>query len=111
MRLYTLTGASGVTNEEHGSFEVDPETGILEVPEALGLVLHATHINGKAAWETDAERSTRIASEDLARRQDPATLLAAVEALTQKVAEPAPEPVKEPARKQTPARKTAAKRS
>lgn len=81
MRLYTLLDASSVHDEDHGSFDVDPETGAVEVPQELGLLLHRTHIGGRKAWEDDAERSTRLAEEDLARRKDPATLLAAVEAL------------------------------
>ena len=74
MRLYTLTGAASVSNDEHGTFEVDPETGAVEVPEALGRILHGTCFGGRRVWEDDAERSQRLVAEDLERRRDPAVL-------------------------------------
>lgn len=116
MRLYTLTGATSVSNEDHGTFDVDPKTGAIEVPEALGRILHNVFLAGKRAWEDDVERAKRLADEELARRKDPATLLAAVEALTEKVAgggdsgssEPAPAaPAKKAAVKKAPAKKAA----
>lgn len=74
MRLYTLTGAQSVTNEDHGTFDVDPATGAVEVPDALGRILHGTYFGGRRVWEDDAERSARLAAEDLERRRDPAVL-------------------------------------
>jgi len=78
MRLYSRFGATQVSNEDFGDFDVDPDSGAVEVPPALGALLHNQHINGLRAWEDDAERTARLTAEELARRKDPATLLAAV---------------------------------
>lgn len=82
MRLYTRLGASSVVHEDD-TFDVD-ENGAVEVPEPLGQRLHATHIDGKQAWETETERHTRLVAAEIERRRDPATLLAAVESLAEK---------------------------
>lgn len=74
MRLYTLQDASSVQHEHHGSFDVDPETGGVEVPHELGEHLHATHIHGKPAWETEAERHARLVNAEIERRRDPASM-------------------------------------
>lgn len=92
MRLYSRTDAAVV---EHGGTRYEPsEDGSFELPEELGLQLHAFHIGGKPMWETDIERQQRLISEELERRKDPATLLEAVEQLVKaaqatKEAEPA----------------------
>lgn len=96
MRLHSRLGASSVQHEQFGCFDVDAD-GVVDVPEPLGHILHSTHIGGQQAWETDAELAARLAAEDLARRKDPATLLAALEALTAKVATQQP-PARKPAR-------------
>lgn len=73
MKLYTLLNAAGVVDEDFGEFEVDAD-GSIEVPEDLGARLHAAHIGGQKAWETEAERHARLKTEDLERRRDPAAL-------------------------------------
>ena len=83
MILYTLIGHSFISDPEFGDFEL--EDGQVEVPEELGRRLHSTHIEGKPVWETSGERHERLVREEDARRRDPASLLAAVEALTAKV--------------------------
>lgn len=80
MRLYSRTGAASVQHEEHGSFDVDPDSGAVEVPDELGELLQRQHFAGQRAWENDAERSTRLADEDLARRRDPGALYDLLEA-------------------------------
>lgn len=80
MRLYTLTGATQVDDPVHGSFEAGAE-GAFEFPNELSARLHAFHVGGEKAWETDAERADRLQAEQLERMRDPATLLAAVQAL------------------------------
>lgn len=73
MRLYTLTGATRVDDPEHGSFTAD-DNGAFEFPNDLSAHLHSHHIDGKPAWETDAERDVRLHAEELERLRDPATL-------------------------------------
>lgn len=85
MRIYTLNGTGAISDEEHGQFEVAAD-GSVEVPHALGERLCAIHIGGKPAWETEGERSARLEREHEEHRRDPATLLAAVEALQAQVA-------------------------
>ena len=80
MRLYSRTGQTVLNDPEYGTFEVDPNGGF-EFPEDLGERVHAFHIGGKPAWETDVERQRRLAQEELDRRRDPATLMDAVQQL------------------------------
>jgi len=80
MRLYTRTGATALDHPEHGHFDADPQ-GAFDLPDELADHLHAFHIAGRPAWETDIERQRRLISEELERRKDPATLLSAVEQL------------------------------
>lgn len=77
MRLYTRTGATQVADPEFGTFSADAN-GAFEFPDDVSDRLHSFHMNGKQAWETDAEREKRLMSEELERFRDPATLLAAV---------------------------------
>ena len=85
MRLYSRLGASSVSSEEHGSFDVDDD-GAVDVPEPLGQHLHATHVNGAKAWETEAERHNRLVQAEIARRKDPEALLSVVESMAEKQA-------------------------
>lgn len=73
MRLYSLQGAESVQHEDE-SYDVDPETGAIEVPHDLGVHLHGLHIAGQKAWETDAERHDRIVAAELELRRDPASM-------------------------------------
>jgi hypothetical protein len=74
MRLYTTTTAASVGNDDHGVFTVDPATSAVEVPDEYGAFLNTLHVDGHKAWETDAERHDRLATEDLERRRDPAAI-------------------------------------
>lgn len=78
MRLYTLTGATQVDDPQYGRFTVNDSGAFDGLPEALANRLHSFHLNGKPAWEDDAERERRIVAEELDRMRDPATLLAAI---------------------------------
>jgi len=70
MRLYTKTGATQVDDPQYGTFTPD-DNGAFEFPDPLGAKLH-----GRPEWETEDVRATRIATEELDRLRDPATLLA-----------------------------------
>ena len=80
MRLYSRTGAGTVQNDDYGSYDTDPDTGLVEVPDEFGHILHRQHIDGQRAWENDAERAGRLKAEDVARRSDPAALYDLVDA-------------------------------
>ncbi|WP_155589809.1 hypothetical protein [Streptomyces cavernae] len=108
MRLYTRTGATAVDDPEYGNFQADDEGGF-DLPDPLANRLHGFHINGRPAWETDLERQNRLIAEEIERRKDPATLLAAVQQLVaaaQSLPQAAAEPPATPA-KRTPKRATA----
>jgi len=80
MRLYTRTGATALDDPEYGHFDAD-EQGGFDVPEEFGERLRRFHAGKQPLWETDIERQNRLMQEELDRRQDPATLLSAVEQL------------------------------
>lgn len=96
MRLYSRAGQTVLNDPEYGTFEVDPNGGF-EFPEDLGERVHAFHIGGKPAWETDVERQRRLAQEELDRRRDPATLMDAVQQLVNAAAAVAPTAPQAPA--------------
>jgi hypothetical protein len=77
MRLYTKTGASQVDDPEFGSFKADANGAFDGLPDAMYAKLH-----GRPGWENDQERELRMASEELERFRDPASLLAAVKELS-----------------------------
>lgn len=70
MKLYSLTGTGAVSTGE-GQFKPDKE-GAFDFPEALGRTLLSTHLSGEPAWETDGERSVRLADEQMEKLRDPA---------------------------------------
>lgn len=76
MLLYSKFGGT-VVDAPEGHFEAGPDGGFA-LPAALHQRLHAAHVNGKRMWEDEIERGERLHLEDLARRQDPATLYASV---------------------------------
>lgn len=80
MKLYSTDGATAVDDPELGLFPAD-EHGAIDVPIELYERLHGVHIAGRKLWESEDERHDRLEAEELARRKDPATLLAAVESL------------------------------
>ena len=82
MRLYTRTGVTAIDDPEFGHFEAGDQGGF-DFPEELSVRLHRFHDGGRPAWESDVERQQRLIHEELERRKDPATLLAAVEQLVQ----------------------------
>lgn len=115
MRLYSRTGASALDDPEYGHFEAGPGGGF-DLPDDLSDRLHSFHLAGQPMWETDVERQHRLIAEEAARRQDPATLLAAVEQLvsaakaTEQDAEPEPDkPAAKKLARRTPAAKPGAK--
>lgn len=77
MRLYTKTGASQVDDPEFGSFKADANGAFDGLPDAMYAKLH-----GRPGWENDQERELRMASEELEKFRDPASLLAAVKELS-----------------------------
>lgn len=88
MKLYTRRDASSVIVGDD-TYPVGDD-GTVEVPEDLGRRLRDTHVGGVKAWEDETERHARLLAEESERRKDPATLLAAVEALAAQVATPRP---------------------
>jgi hypothetical protein len=78
MRLYTRTGATTLDDPEYGHFDASPD-GAFDLPEELSDRLNGFHVGGRPMWESDIERQRRLVSEEMERRKDPATLLAAVE--------------------------------
>lgn len=89
MRLYTRTGATALDDAQFGHFDAGPD-GCFDVPEEFGEHLRRFHLSGRPAWETDIERQARLVAEELERRKDPATLLAAVEQIVAAAAAVAP---------------------
>ena len=61
MRLYSLAGATAV-DDAAGHFVPGPDGGF-DFPEGLAGRLHAAHGDGKALWETHAERHARLTVE------------------------------------------------
>lgn len=104
MRLYTLTDAESVEHEGV-EYKIDKE-GSIELPHDFAVFLRNQHINGKKAWEDDAERAVRVDAENAAKKASPEHLADLVEELTAKVeagakiAEPVADvPVDKPAAK------------
>src|ERR1700733_1331425 len=89
MRLYSLVGADQHVDPEYGSFRPD-EAGGFDFPDEISDVLGGFAVKGRKLWETEADRVGRLHGMEMARRRDPATMLAAMEdnaALTRKVTE------------------------
>lgn len=82
MRLYSRTGATALDDPEYGHFDADDQ-GAFDFPDDLSDRLHRFHTAGKPAWETDVERQARLIQEEMERRRDPATLMAAVQQLVE----------------------------
>lgn len=80
MRLYSRTGATALDHPVHGHFEPGPDGGF-DFPNPLSDELHSFAVGGQHLWETEIERQHRLISEERARRQDPESLLSAVEQL------------------------------
>lgn len=80
MRLYTRTGATQVSAAGQ-VFTVDGN-GAFEFPQELGAQMHSFHMDGKPAWEDDAERAARLAAEQMEKLRDPATMLAELQKMT-----------------------------
>lgn len=96
MRIFSLLGTTSVNHPDAGNFEADNE-GSFELPEPIAHELLRVHLAGKKAWETESERVVRLAKAEQERLRDPATLLATVAALAEKIdgkmtGKPAPTP-------------------
>jgi hypothetical protein len=78
MLIFTRTGATAIADPEYGQFEAG-DAGEFDVPDDLAQRLLAFHTRGKPQWEDEIGRQQRLVSEELKRRQDPSTLLTAVE--------------------------------
>jgi hypothetical protein len=61
MQLYSLAGATAV-DAAAGHFEPTADGGF-DLPDDLAGELHVAHVDGKAAWETHAERLVRLTAE------------------------------------------------
>jgi len=89
MRLYPRAGQTAIDDPEYGHFDAGPDGGF-DLPEDLAERLRRFHVDKAPVWETDIERQARLLNEELERRKDPATLLAAVEQLVAAAAQTAP---------------------
>ncbi len=103
MRLYSLSNATAVDDPQFGRFQAGDD-GAFTFPDELGRRLQRVHAGGVKQWETDVERQRRIAAEEMARRQDPATLLATLERLVAVSEQQKPEPPQPKPRGRRPAR-------
>lgn len=72
MRLYNKAGDCPQIDDELGSFTPGSD-GAFELPDPVAAKLH-----NRPGWETEAQRAGRLATEELEKFRDPATLLAAV---------------------------------
>lgn len=82
MRLYPIDPVTAVDDLQHGHFE-PVEDGGFDFPDSLGAELHSFHLNGRPTWETFSERQERLIAAELERLEDPATLQALAEEVTQ----------------------------
>lgn len=95
MRLYSRTGATALDDPDYGHFDAGPN-GEFDLPEDFAERLRRFHVGRQPLWETDIERQHRLINEELERRKDPATLLAAVEQLVSAAKATTAEPAAEP---------------
>jgi hypothetical protein len=91
MRLYSRTGATAVDDGGEHYTAVD-DAGGFDFPEDVAHRLHGFHVGGKPLWEDQIEQQARLMDEERERRQDPATLLEAVETLVAAAKSTRPEP-------------------
>ena len=77
MRLYTTTGAIKVDDPEYGTFTPNAEGAFDGLPDSMYAKLH-----GRPGWEDDAERVARLATEQMEKLRDPATMLAELQKMT-----------------------------
>lgn len=85
MRIYPLSGDVLAIDAPEGHFEAADDGGF-DLPGTLSGRLCSMGVEGRRQWEDAIGRQRRTAGEDAARRADPSTLLAAVEALIRTVA-------------------------
>ena len=102
MRLYSLCGMTAIT--DGGATYKAGADGGFDFPEDVGTRQHSFAVAGKPLWEDQIERQRRLMAEEAARRADPATLLAAVEAIHSLAATAAPGVAPEPAQQSAKAR-------
>lgn len=77
MRLYNTEGAAQVDDPEYGTFKPG-ETGAFDgLPDGMYAKLH-----GRPGWENEAERTARLAAEQMEKLRDPATMLAELQKMT-----------------------------
>lgn len=77
MRLYSRTDVASVTHG--GKRYISADDGGFDLPPDVTDLLHSSAVRGERQWETSIERQRRLVAEEMERRKDPATLLAAVE--------------------------------
>lgn len=77
MRLYNTEGATQVDDPEFGTFAPDANGAFDGLPDGMYAKLH-----GRPGWENEAERTARLAAEQLEKLRDPATMLAEMQKMT-----------------------------
>lgn len=79
MRLYSQVGATAHDDPDYGHFEPDDEDGGFPFPDEVSDLIGGFAVKGRKLWETEAERADRLHGQEMARRRDPASMLAAME--------------------------------
>ncbi len=77
MRLYNTEGATQVDDPEFGTFTPGANGAFDGLPDDMYAKLH-----GRPGWENEAERTARLAAEQLEKLRDPATMLAEMRKMT-----------------------------
>lgn len=89
MRLYSLMGADSHVTPDGTRYTPD-DIGGFDFPDEVSDLIGGFAVKGRRLWETETERADRMHGMEMARRRDPASMLAAMEdnaALTRRVTE------------------------
>lgn len=80
-RLYSLVGTTVHQDPEYGYYYADPADGGFAFPDEVSDVQQTFAVKGQKLWETQAERTARLHSADLAAQRDPAALYRVIEGI------------------------------
>lgn len=99
MRIYSRTGATLLDHPEVGQITADDDGGF-DLPHEVAETLLRFGVGGKPLFEDELQRNQRILREEMERRRDPATLMAAMQRLVEATEAAADKPAaKRPAKK------------
>lgn len=84
MRLYSLTGATALTDPATGeTYRPHVEHGGFDFPDEFSDQIQRFATRGKPQWENDIQRQQRLLAAEMERRKDPAAMLGVMEQLLQ----------------------------